>query len=304
MKKRSLLALISLILTFFSYPPKNVTAAELLTNGGFETGNFTGWTTVNGLNWWRSWTVSTAGAGGGFIPLPVVTSPQEGLRDAWQGIAGDNGATFYLYQDVAVPAAQTASLSWKHRFQQDLISFCGPPNVPTFPCGTTTYRVQILNTSNVVLATVYTTTAMPGTFTDTGWLTRYVSLTPWAGQTIRIRFSTVVTQTYDGPGQLEVDAVSVQSPAAPSAANVSAGGRVLTANGQGIRNVVVSLTDMAGNTRTAVTGTLGYYNFDQIPAGQIVTISVGAKKYTFSQPTQVVNLQEDVRDLNFVADAN
>jgi Tol biopolymer transport system component len=93
----------------------------------------------------------------------------------------------------------------------------------------------------------------------------------------------------------------IQLPA-PTAANVSVGGRVLTAGGNGIRNVTVSLTDMQGNTRTALSSAFGYYCFDDIPAGGTVIINAAAKRYTFAQSQQILNVQEDTGDVNFTAD--
>jgi hypothetical protein len=53
---------------------------------------------------------------------------------------------------------------------------------------------------------------------------------------------------------------------APTAASVS--GRVMTASGRGIRNVIITMTDSQGNERTATTSSVGYYRFDNIAAGK------------------------------------
>jgi len=55
--------------------------------------------------------------------------------------------------------------------------------------------------------------------------------------------------------------------ATPTAATVTVTGRVITAQGRGIRNVVVTITDSSGNTRRATTTTFGYYRFDNVAAG-------------------------------------
>jgi len=92
------------------------------------------------------------------------------------------------------------------------------------------------------------------------------------------------------------------TPLAPSAAQVTISGRVRTADGSGIRNVTVSLTMPNGETRFAATATFGYYRFDNIPAGGTCILGVAAKKFTFSQPTIVRTIHEDISDLDFVAD--
>jgi hypothetical protein len=47
---------------------------------------------------------------------------------------------------------------------------------------------------------------------------------------------------------------------------------------------------------------LGYYRFVDTPSGQSYTISVSAKKYTFTQSAQVLSLVGETDDINFVAD--
>ncbi len=92
------------------------------------------------------------------------------------------------------------------------------------------------------------------------------------------------------------------SPLAPTAANVSVGGRVLTPGGGGIRNARVTLTAPDGQTRTAQTGTFGYYRFEGVPVGETYIISIFSRRFTFSQPTQVVAVLDAVADINFIAD--
>ncbi len=267
-------------------------AVELITNGGFETGNFTGWTVVNGPNPFEVWQVT--GSGGGYVdnPVPVATSVTEGTRNAWQSVASNPGS-FLLYQDVAVPAASSLTLSWQHRYQMNLDTYCNGSG-----CGTATFAVEILTTANSLLQTLYTTTTLPDTNTNTGWTTNSASLAPFAGQTIRIRFRTTVTATYAGPGRLEVDAVTTQ---APTAAAASVEGRVKTADGRGIRNVTVTMTDLNGVARTTQTGSLGYYRFEDVEVGQQYVIAVSARRYTIADPTRLVGVNDSVSEVDFVA---
>jgi Carboxypeptidase regulatory-like domain len=88
---------------------------------------------------------------------------------------------------------------------------------------------------------------------------------------------------------------------APTAANVGIGGRVITANGNGIRNVVVILTAPNGTSRTIQTGTFGYFKFEEVEVGGTYIISVYSKRYGFSQPTRILSVQEEIADLEFVA---
>lgn len=94
------------------------------------------------------------------------------------------------------------------------------------------------------------------------------------------------------------------APLAPTAATVSVGGRVTTATGGGITNILMSLTDSSGQVRTARTGAEGYYNFTDIPAGETYVITATGKRFSFSQPSQVVNINEDMREVNFVGNSD
>lgn len=281
--------------------PLNTKAAELIVNGGFETGNFSGWTIVNANSGYQNWQVSTAGNGGDTacgcgITIPTTTSPQEGTRDAWNGVTAIANSPYTMTQDVTIPIGFNIRFSWKDRFQMNLSQFCST----AASCGTASYFVEILNTSNTLLQTLYTVTAPPLTNTNTGWVSHSVNLNAFAGQTIRIRFRDFASATFAGPGQIEIDAVSIQT-LQPTAANVSVGGRVLTNEGAGISRVSVTLTDSAGVSRSATTNTFGYYNFTDVPAGETYVLTVNNKKYFFADSPRVVSVQNDLADIDFRA---
>jgi len=88
-----------------------------------------------------------------------------------------------------------------------------------------------------------------------------------------------------------------------TAAAVSVSGRVMTASGRGIVNVRLTLTDSSGQIRTATTTSFGYYRFDDVRAGETYILSAVGKRYTFSQPAQVLNINEDTEAVNFIADS-
>jgi Carboxypeptidase regulatory-like domain/Abnormal spindle-like microcephaly-assoc'd, ASPM-SPD-2-Hydin/Protein of unknown function (DUF3616) len=96
------------------------------------------------------------------------------------------------------------------------------------------------------------------------------------------------------------DIVTVQA-IAPTAANVSAAGRVLSAEGTGIRNAIVRVSNTTtGAIQTARTNSFGYFSVSNLPAGQTFIFEVQAKQYVIAP--QVVSLTEDVADLTFVAE--
>ena len=89
---------------------------------------------------------------------------------------------------------------------------------------------------------------------------------------------------------------------APSAAPVSVTGRITTANGNGIRNVRVVLTEENGTMHNAITGSFGYFVFENIESGQGVVVSVSAKRYTFSQPSRFISLEDNISDADWVSE--
>lgn len=84
-----------------------------------------------------------------------------------------------------------------------------------------------------------------------------------------------------------------------SASPVTLGGRVLTAAGRGISNVIITLTDANGAVLYARTNPFGYYRFRNIPPGTTYTISIGDKLRRFG--SQIVTVDNNRNDLNFVA---
>ena len=280
-----------LVLTLFLIP-YNTKAAELITNGSFE--NFmTGWTINNATNPWIAWQSVTTGFDNGFLP---PAQAQVGSRVAYSGVVGDPGTRF-ITQDFTIPAGSTASIQWRHRFQLDLATYCDVPN-----CGTGLYTVDILNTSNLLLTNLYTRNVASEQIVDTGWQSFQRNISAFAGLTVRLRFRTTNTANLPGPGQLEIDGVSVQAPGLiPTAANVSVGGKVITAEGAGISRSTVTLTNSAGVSRSATTNSFGNYRFDEVPAGETYILTVNNKKYFFADSPRVLNVQDNLADIDFVA---
>ena len=123
--------------------------------------------------------------------------------------------------------------------------------------------------------------------------------TAWTAQGATSRDTSNNWVEYTGVTQFSPWAISGL---APTAAGVSVSGRVTMADGRGLRNVKLSLTDQVGNVRTALTSALGYYRFDDIEAGQTVVITIAAKGYLFSNPTRILTIQEELADIDFTAE--
>jgi hypothetical protein len=90
--------------------------------------------------------------------------------------------------------------------------------------------------------------------------------------------------------------------AGPTAANVTVGGRVLTADGRGIRNARVILTAPNGETRFAQTGVSGFYRFTDVAVGQTYILTVTSKRFVFANPTRAVVVTDEIVNFDFVAE--
>lgn len=89
---------------------------------------------------------------------------------------------------------------------------------------------------------------------------------------------------------------------APTSANVSISGRVVTSGGRGIRNVSVTIVNANGEVTRALTNSFGFYRFDSVAAGQTYTISVSDKRWTFSKPDRVITVDEERSGIDFIAE--
>jgi hypothetical protein len=87
----------------------------------------------------------------------------------------------------------------------------------------------------------------------------------------------------------------------PTAASVSVGGRVTTADGAGIAKTTVTITDSSGTSYTTLTGSFGYYRFDDISVGSTYVVSAARKGYQFAEPQQVIFVGDSTEDVNFTA---
>ncbi len=104
-----------------------------------------------------------------------------------------------------------------------------------------------------------------------------------------------------GGNGADIGAFEVQF--APTAASVSVSGRAVTQSGRGIRNVVITITDSDGGTRTVKTSSFGYFQFTDLQAGETYILTATAKRYIFSRSAQVLNLNEDMDKVIFIADS-
>ena len=188
------------------------TDANLITNGSFETGDFTGWTVATTGPPFIPWQVTGGGAGSGFGMAP--TEPQDGDFVAWNGFDGGGPMQYTMYQDVAIPAdAPVAQLSWQDRLQWNF-TLGGEATEPRI------YAVQVRDpVTDAVLETLHsfsTDVQAVNPTGDTGWQTHTADLSAYIGSTVRLYFQEYVPQSGTGPAQAEIDAVSLRTVVRPT----------------------------------------------------------------------------------------
>lgn len=145
---------------------------ELISNGGFESGTFAGWTQVT--NTANSRFYINNGTLKPFSPDPALP-PYAG---SFSALGDENGAgIFYMYQTVSIPTNITfATLSWAHRIRNFYSAFGS----------TQEFQVRVCDTNNNVLATPFTTN--PGDPLLQDWVQNSYDMSSFAGKTVRVMF--------------------------------------------------------------------------------------------------------------------
>ena len=180
---------------------------ELVINGGFETGNFAGWTVADQSGGSGTWVVSNGhnAPSGAFVPVG------EGTYSANSEQSGPG--SHILYQDVALPAGSSPTFSFLLYYNNQAGAFFSPPTLDKDVSPNQQYRVDVMKPAAAVdsvaagdvLATVFQTNPGDPLVRPYGPPITF-DLTPFAGQLVRLRFAEVDNQLFFEAG---VDSVSV-----------------------------------------------------------------------------------------------
>jgi hypothetical protein len=170
---------------------------ELIVNGSFETGNFSGWGTKDMAIPF----VPLAVRGAGFTPGfgLFATAPTDGSFVADSGFDGCGPDTIAIWQDVSIPAGEQAKLSFDWRVGWNM--FAGPTlnrrlDFLVEPGGGGTP----LQTTNLV-----TTDIASNIVGDTGPQNSSFDLSTYQGSTVRVMVQATIPQCFTGPAHMQLD---------------------------------------------------------------------------------------------------
>jgi hypothetical protein len=195
---------------------------ELIQNGGFENGDFTGWTVFNQLGGTGNWFVysGTAAPVTGF-PVPAPHSGSFAALTDQQG-----PGSHILYQIVSLPATGTSTLTYALFWQNQAAGWSTPDTLDYTVVPNQQYRVDIVTASgilanpqtvapaDILLESAHATVGDPdfsggATGLPANWVSvGPIDLTPFAGQMVAVRFAEVDNQFNFNLG---VDDVSIQA---------------------------------------------------------------------------------------------
>ena len=148
------------------------TDGDLLLNGGFETGDFTGWTRAFGGS--GNFVINN----GSYDP-PGPEGPTPPFEGRFSALAQQTGpAVMQIFQDVHLPPEATfAQLAWRQRIHNYAASYDYDQGL----------WVDILTPQGSWLAEAFGTTSATPLSND--WTAQQFDLTPFLGQTVRIVFT-------------------------------------------------------------------------------------------------------------------
>lgn len=129
-----------------------------------------------------------------------------------------------------------------------------------------------------------------------------VSLPAAAKGQAQVHVRMITTNAAGNDEWVGIDDINI-SCLASSAASVSLGGRIVNADGRGIRNATVIVSGGGlGQPRRALTGPFGYYTLENLRAGETYVVTVRTKRSSLQTSSRVVTLNDELADIDFVAD--
>lgn len=165
----------------------------------------------------------------------------------------------------------------------------------------TTSPVKILLTTSLLLC--FFTSATPQTGGPFA-IKRNIPLPGGVLQAQGLTLESVLGQPLVGitsNGPISVSGGIIVPQLVPTAAQVSVSGRVLGPGGTfAVRNAVVSIVDLDGIERIAVTGTFGFFKFTGISAGRSYVLSVQSRRYQYA--STIIDVSDTVTGIVMIGE--
>ena len=185
---------------------------QLIQNGGFESGDFTGWTATNqGTGSCATdWTVGTSGSATG---CTSVADPFEGDFAAYNSFDGAGPLEYRLSQTVSLPSGITsAELAWVQSYALSIFSGASPR----------TFNVLITDADDATVHGTVSSQSFSGSESSGGEWEQFNEdvtsvLEPLGGSTVNVVFVNVIPESFTGPAGFGLDAVSLTVEATPPA---------------------------------------------------------------------------------------
>ncbi|MFM8439679.1 MAG: carboxypeptidase regulatory-like domain-containing protein, partial [Acidobacteriota bacterium] len=214
---------------------------------------------------------------------------------ATNGFDGGGPGEYTLAQTVTLPSISgngIIELSWRDSIFWDMATYGAM--VPRI------FSVEVLDSSDNLLAIVHSKRLEPATLGSTGWILHRASLNTWAGQTVKLMFRHYVPESFTGPANFSIDDIRVET-LTTTAGGTVVSGTVESAGGNVLPNISVTLQLADGTIMKSKTNQFGRFSFEGVPAGSNAVISVSSKKHSFSQTSQVRSVTADISDIRFIA---
>ncbi len=216
----------------------SVYAAPVLVNGGFETGDFTGWTEVSnsgGSDCAADWYVSRKDTQCQQVSEVRLNSAAEGKYAAYNAFDGSAGTSYTIEQDVTLASVDTATLDFSYTVGWDF-------GLGSRPHHERVFSISFLDAGDSLIAAAYTLGVGPADgirgFIDWTNISLDVSsiLSAYDYQTVTLVVDVFIPEGRTGPGSFGLDDVDLNISAVPlpAAIYLFAGG-LLALTGAGAR---------------------------------------------------------------------
>ena len=220
-----------------------------LTNGSFETGDFTGWTVIDSPMPFIPMQVSSGFGSPGFgFFTHEVTDGNFGMVMGFESLAAP---VVMSISQVATINAQRPNLKFTYRAAWDMFNFAGS----TLP-REGYLRVRTLGSSTVVYEQRFLRANAQTLRTDTGDRDRDYDLSAFAGQTLEVALEWEIPEPSTGPGFLQIDEIRFEGQpigtnyctAVANSTGVPAEFSASGTNTVAQNNLVLECSDVPGNS--------------------------------------------------------